>query len=161
VLVVAAAERLAHLGFQRFLDDLADRELEELGPRVAVGHAVREQLMELLACPLRGRYSRGHGEACSCRRRQPACLGFESKQECIPVSFSSKSRTSAVWETVRTDSHLVSQKHTQSWGHLNQYIRAKSPELLPCADLGLSPGTWHVRSFLSGMRRVQDETRPG
>src|SRR5437899_2975839 len=96
VLVIAAAERLAHLGLQRFLDDLPHGELEQLGAGVAVGHAVRQQLNELLACPFRGRYSRLHGDASSCRRRQPASLGFESKQECIPVSFSSKATTSPV-----------------------------------------------------------------
>src|SRR5262249_43332175 len=55
---------------------------------------VRQQLVELLACSLRGRYSRLHGDASSCRRRQPARLELNAKQECIPVSFSSKSRTS-------------------------------------------------------------------
>src|SRR5262249_33064707 len=43
---------------------------------------------------LRCRYSRGQGDASSCRRSQPATLGLDTKQECIPVSFSSKSRTS-------------------------------------------------------------------
>src|SRR5262249_23110512 len=57
------------------------------------GHAVRQQLLELLACPLRGRYSRLHGDAPSCRRRLPASLGLESKQEGIPVSFSSNITT--------------------------------------------------------------------
>ncbi len=73
---------------------VAHRQLQQLGPRVAVGHAVGQQLSELLACPFRGRYSRLHGDASSCRRRQPASLGFVSKQECIPVSLSSKLRTS-------------------------------------------------------------------
>src|SRR5262249_53334855 len=82
------------LGFQRFLDDLSDGEFQELGARVAIGDARRQQLIKLLACPLRGRYSRLHGDASSCRRRQPASLGLNAKQECIPVSFSSKSRTS-------------------------------------------------------------------
>src|SRR5206468_4377141 len=88
-LVVPAAHGLGHLGFQRFLDDLPDRELDQFAPRVALGDALGQQLTELLACPLRGRYSRLHGDASSCRRRQPASLGFESKQECIPVSLSS------------------------------------------------------------------------
>ena len=35
-----------------------------------------------------------HGDASSCRRRQPAIFGLHAKQECIPVSFSSKYRTS-------------------------------------------------------------------
>jgi hypothetical protein len=35
-----------------------------------------EQFVELLACPLRRRYSRFHGDASSCRRRQPATLGL-------------------------------------------------------------------------------------
>src|SRR5207247_3946531 len=100
-LVVPAAHGLGHLGFQRFLDDLPDRELDQFAPRVALGDALGQQLTELLACPLRGRYSRLHGDASSCRRRQPASLGFESKQECIPVSLSSKSRTSPnhIWIT--------------------------------------------------------------
>ena len=93
-LVVAAPHGLGHLGFQRFLDDLPDRQLNQFAPRVALGDALHQQLVELLACPLRGRYSGLHGDASSCRRRQPASLGFESKQECIPVSLSSKSRTS-------------------------------------------------------------------
>src|SRR5207245_2167256 len=94
VLVVPAAHGLRHLGFQRFLDDLPDRELDQFAPRVALGDPLGQQLTELLACPLRGRYSRLHGDASSCRRRQPATLGLWSKQECIPVSLSSKSRTS-------------------------------------------------------------------
>src|SRR5213076_3629589 len=93
-LVVPAAHGLSHLGFQRFLDDLPDRELDQLAPRVALSDALGQQLIELLACPLRGRYSRLHGDASSCRRRQPAILGLDAKQECIPVSFSSKSRMS-------------------------------------------------------------------
>src|SRR5712691_10580552 len=92
--VVPAAHGLGHLGFQRFLDDLPDRELDQFAPRVALSDALRQQLRELLACPLRGRYSRLHGDASSCRRRQPASLGFRSKQECIPVSLSSNIRTS-------------------------------------------------------------------
>src|SRR2546426_8626100 len=93
-LVVPAAHSLRHLGFQCFLDDLPDRELHQFAPRVALGHALGQQVTELLACPLRGRYSRLHGDASSCRRRQPATLGLWSKQECIPVSLSSKLRTS-------------------------------------------------------------------
>jgi len=92
-LVVPAAHGLRHLGFQRLLDDLPDREFDQFAPRVTLDDALNQQLIELLACPLRGRYSRGHGDASSCRRRQPASLGFESKQECIPVSLSSKCRT--------------------------------------------------------------------
>src|SRR5205807_5990908 len=49
------------------------------------------------ARPLRCRYSRGHGDASSCRRLPPATLGLGSKQECIPVSLSSKHRTSPVF----------------------------------------------------------------
>src|SRR6267143_938534 len=97
VLVVPAAHGLGHLGFQRFLDDLPDRELDQFAPRVALGDTLSQQLTELLACPLRGRYSRLHGDASSCRRRQPATLGLWSKQECIPVSLSSKSRTSPLY----------------------------------------------------------------
>ena len=76
VLVVAAAHGLGHLGLQRLLDDLPHRELDQFAPRVALGDALGQQLVELLACPLRGRYSRLHGDASSCRRRQPATLGF-------------------------------------------------------------------------------------
>src|SRR6266581_812057 len=94
VLVVAAAHRLGDLGLQRLLDDLPDGELDQFAPRVALSDALGQQLVELLACPLRGRYSRLHGDASSCRRRQPATLSLDAKQECIPVSFSSKSRTS-------------------------------------------------------------------
>ncbi len=65
----------------------ADGELDEFAPRVAPGDTVSQQLIELLACPLRGRYSRLHGDASSCRRRQPAYLGLGSNEECIPVSF--------------------------------------------------------------------------
>src|SRR5262249_25626806 len=61
-----------------------------LTPRVALGDTVGEQLVQLVACSLRGRYSRLHGDASSCRRRQPATLGLDSKQEGIPVLFSSK-----------------------------------------------------------------------
>src|SRR5262249_51949449 len=89
-LVIAAPDGLGDLRFQRFLDDLPDRELDQLTPRVALGDTVGEQLVQLLACSLRGRYSRLHGDASSCRRRQPATLGLDSKQECIPVLFSSK-----------------------------------------------------------------------
>jgi hypothetical protein len=92
--VVTAPHGPGHLGFQRFLDDLPDREPDQFAPRVALGDALGQQLTEFLACPLRGRYSRLHRDASSCRRRQPASLGFESKQECIPVSLSSKLRTS-------------------------------------------------------------------
>src|SRR4030095_2697166 len=92
-LVVPAAYGLGHLGFQGFLDDLPDSELDQVAPRVALGASLAQQFTELLACPLRGRYSRLHGDASSCRRRQPASLGFQSKQECIPVSISSKCRT--------------------------------------------------------------------
>src|SRR5207253_7106000 len=59
-----------------------------------VGDALGQQLIKLLARPLRCRYSRGHGDASSCRRLPPATLGLGSKQECIPVSLSSKHRTS-------------------------------------------------------------------
>src|SRR5262249_27004305 len=89
-LVIAAPDGLGDLRFQRFLDDLPDRELDQLTPRVALGDTVGEQLVQLVACSLRGRYSRLHGDASSCRRRQPATLGLDSKQECIPVLFSSK-----------------------------------------------------------------------
>src|SRR5437773_901208 len=68
--------------------------LSTLAPRVALSNTLGEQLVELLACPLRGRYSHLHGDASSCRRRQPAIFGLHAKQECIPVSFSSKYRTS-------------------------------------------------------------------
>jgi hypothetical protein len=95
VLVVPAADGLGHLRLQRFLHDLAHGQLEQLGAGVAVGHALALQLLKLLARPLRCRYSsRGHGDASSCRRRQPATLGLGSKQECIPASLSSNSRTS-------------------------------------------------------------------
>src|SRR5262249_805071 len=97
VLVVGAAEGITHLGLERFLHDLADGELEQLGAGVAVGAPLTQQLIELLACPLRGRYSRLPGDASPGRRRQPACLGFRSKQECIPVSFSSKATPSPRW----------------------------------------------------------------
>jgi len=92
ILVVLAPHRLGHLGLQRFLYDLAHRELEQLRTGVAVGHALAQQLIKLLARPLRCRYSRGHGDASSCRRRQPASLGLSSEQECIPVSLLSKGR---------------------------------------------------------------------
>src|SRR5262249_48836434 len=93
-LVVATAECLAHLGLQRFFDDLTDGQLQQFRAGIAVGDARRQQLIELLVCPLRGRYSRLHGDASSCRRRPPASLGLESKQECIPVLFSSKATPS-------------------------------------------------------------------
>jgi hypothetical protein len=64
--------------------------LDQFAPRVAFSDTLGQQLVELLACPLRGRYSRLHGDASSCRRRQPAILGLDAKQECIPVSLSSK-----------------------------------------------------------------------
>jgi len=96
VLVVAATHRVGDLRLQGFLDDLPHGELDQFAARVPFADALRQQLVELLACPFRGRYSRLHGDASSCRRRQPATLGFESKQECIPVSFSSKYRTSPV-----------------------------------------------------------------
>src|SRR5262249_30022605 len=94
ILVVLPSDRLGDLGLQRLLHDLAHGELEQLGPGVTVGYALGQQLLELLACSLRCRYSRGHGDASSCRRSQPATLGLDTKQECIPASFSSKSRTS-------------------------------------------------------------------
>src|SRR5262249_1520154 len=72
----------------------AHGQLQQLGAGVAIGHALRQQLIKLLARPLGCRYSRGHGDASSCRRCHPATLGFGSKQECIPVSLSSNSRTS-------------------------------------------------------------------
>src|SRR5690242_6920845 len=77
--VVTAPHGPGHLGFQRFLDDLPDRDPDQFAPRVALGDALGQQLTEFLACPLRGRYSRLHRDASSCRRRQPANLGFESK----------------------------------------------------------------------------------
>src|SRR2546427_4835805 len=104
-LVVPAAHGLGHLGFQRFLDDLPDRELDQFAPRLALGDALGQQPTELLACPHRGRYSRLHGDASSCRRRQPATLGLWSKQECIPVSLSSKLRTSP--RAARLDTNFV------------------------------------------------------
>ena len=94
VLVVPAPHRLGDLGLQRFLHDLPHGELDQFAPRVALSDALGQQLVELLACPLRGRYSRLHGDASSCRRCHPATLGFGSKQECIPVSLSSNCRTS-------------------------------------------------------------------
>src|SRR5262249_31565201 len=53
--------------------------------------------------------------ASSCRRSQPATLGLDTKQECIPVSFSSKSRTSPPVEShksrfsrrITSGAHLV------------------------------------------------------
>jgi hypothetical protein len=47
-----AAHGLGHLGLQRFLGDLPDRELDQFAPRVALGHALGQPLTELLACPL-------------------------------------------------------------------------------------------------------------
>jgi hypothetical protein len=55
--------------------------LDQLGTGVALGHALGQQLVKLLARPLRCRYSRGHGDASSCRRRQPATFGLDSGQE--------------------------------------------------------------------------------
>jgi hypothetical protein len=52
VLVVPTPHRLGHLRLQRLLDDLTDRELEQLGASVAVGHALVQQLLKLLARPL-------------------------------------------------------------------------------------------------------------
>ena len=37
VLVIPAAHGLGHLGFECFLDDLPDRELDQFAPRVALG----------------------------------------------------------------------------------------------------------------------------
>jgi hypothetical protein len=39
-LVVAPAQDIGHLRFQRLLDDLADGQLERLAPRLAVRHAL-------------------------------------------------------------------------------------------------------------------------
>src|SRR4029450_2311799 len=50
VLVVPAAHRLGDLGFQRFLDDLPHSGLDQFAPRVALGDALGQQLIELLAC---------------------------------------------------------------------------------------------------------------
>src|SRR5437867_8044149 len=76
ILVVAAAHRGGDLRFQRLLHDLAHGQLQQFGARIAVGDALAQQLIKLLARPLRCRYSSGHGDASSCRRRQPATLGF-------------------------------------------------------------------------------------
>src|SRR5205807_8934806 len=80
--------------FQRLRHDLPYGQLQQFGVGIAVGDALGQQLIKLLARPLRCRYSRGHGDASSCRRLPPATLGLGSKQECIPVSLSSKHRTS-------------------------------------------------------------------
>jgi hypothetical protein len=45
VLVVAAAERLAHFRLEGLLDDLADRRLQQLGPGIAIADPVRQQLI--------------------------------------------------------------------------------------------------------------------
>src|SRR6266581_8408280 len=42
VLVGPPAQRLGDLGFQRFLDDLPDGELDQLAPRVTLGDALRQ-----------------------------------------------------------------------------------------------------------------------
>src|SRR5439155_24395743 len=99
--VVASPDDFGHFGLQRFLHDLPHGQLEQLGAGLAVGYALGQQLTELLACPFGCRYSRLHGDASSCRRCHPATLGLGSKQECIPVSLSSKSRTSPMNLVVR------------------------------------------------------------
>src|SRR5207249_457676 len=66
VLVVATAHGVGDLRFQGFLHDLTYRELEELGTSIAVSDALAQQLIKLLARPLRCRYSRRHGDASSC-----------------------------------------------------------------------------------------------
>src|SRR5262249_22728532 len=87
VLVVAAAHGLSALGFQCFLHDLPHGQLQQFSARIAVGHTLGQQLIKLLARPLRCRYSRGHGDASSCRRRQPATLGV-----LVPSKSASPSR---------------------------------------------------------------------
>src|SRR5262245_22083293 len=82
------AESVGASGLQRLRDDLPDGELEQLGAGVAVGHARGQQPVELLACPLRGRYSRLHGDASSCRRLQTGVRNWVPSQECIPVPVS-------------------------------------------------------------------------
>src|SRR5262249_999002 len=75
-------------GFQRVLHEPAPRELEQLGPGAAIGHALGEQLLKLLAGPLRCRYPRSHGDASSCRRRSPATLGLDnSSKSASPSRF--------------------------------------------------------------------------
>src|SRR5207302_4224575 len=76
VLGVAAAHGGGDLRFQRLLHDLPYGQLQQFGASIAVGDALGQLLIKLLARPLRCRYSRGHGDASSCRRRQPATLGF-------------------------------------------------------------------------------------
>src|SRR5262245_25845465 len=87
------AESVGDFGLQRLRDDLPDGELEQLGAGVAVDHARGQQLVELLACPLRGRYSRLHGDASSCRRLQTGVRNWAPSQECNPVSLSSNFTT--------------------------------------------------------------------
>src|SRR5215831_12957177 len=83
----AFAGRLSDLGFQCFLHDLPHGQLQQFSARIAVGHTLGQQLIKLLARPLRCRYSRGHGDASSCRRRQPATLGV-----LVPSKSASPSR---------------------------------------------------------------------
>src|SRR5262249_54172818 len=64
-------------------------------------HALGQQLIKLLARPLRRRYSCGHGDASSCRRRQPATLGVS-----VPSKSASPSRYPATLGL-----HLVARDH--------------------------------------------------
>src|SRR6059036_1618154 len=87
VLVVAAAHGVGDLRFQGFLHDLTYRELEELGASIAVSDALAQQLIKLLARPLRCRYSRRHGDASSCRRCHPATLVWIPSKSASPSRY--------------------------------------------------------------------------
>jgi hypothetical protein len=86
MLVMLPAHGLRHLGLQRLLHDLPHRQLEQFAARVAVGHALGEQLLQLLACPLRCRYPRPHGDASLLPPAPTGDPGFQLlPQECIPA----------------------------------------------------------------------------
>jgi hypothetical protein len=93
VLVVAATERLAYFRLQRFLDDLPHGELEQSArASPSVTPCVSNSLSFWLARSGAGiLVSTGMPPLAAGAKRR---LGFESKQECIPVSFSVKYRTS-------------------------------------------------------------------
>jgi PAS domain S-box-containing protein len=88
-----AAEPLVDLRLQDFLHDRPHRQLDQLRAGVAVRHALGQPLAELLACSLRCWYPL-HGDASSCGRLPTGSCVPRVPQECIPTSFSRKSRTS-------------------------------------------------------------------
>ena len=70
-----------------------------------------------------------------CRRRQPASLGFESKQECIPVSLSSNSTTS-LRRGKLDDERVLAGQHVRSSAQRLFPVRRKEDEASVLGDIG-------------------------